>query len=206
MPPRKTTAAAPRTVGREDSFEERTPERMPERDQPLDRVDPNAPILTRSGRPATIRMTGDEDKFDLERLGIYPPNGWTYEWKTKTVKGWEWTDHQVELYQNGWEPVPASRHDGLVMPKGHDGNIERGGLILMERDDRLTARARKAEKRSADVPLNNSRSMAGLMAQQLPAGAEMVEFEHSQARGATGVKGTREVRVAQRNYQYSVDE
>jgi len=167
--------------------------RMPERD-------PNV-ILNRSGQPVTLRLRGDEDKFDLHRMGIRAPEGWTYEWKTKTVKNWEWTEHQVDLAQNGWEPVPASRHDGLCMPRGHVGNIERGGQILMERDARLTAMARKSEKRAANEPVQNSRNMAGMMGRN-----DMTDFDNPLARGATGVKIERQARLPEANYQYTVDE
>lgn len=166
---------------------------MPERD-------PNV-IYNRAGEPVTLRMRGDEDKFDLERMGIFAPQGWTYEWKTKTIKGWEWVDHQVELSQNGWEPVPASRHDGLCMPRGHNGNIERGGMILMERDERLTAMARQAERRAANEPVKTSRQMAGMMRSN-----DMTDFDNPEARRVTGVKIERQARIPERNYTYTVDE
>jgi hypothetical protein len=34
--------------------------------------------------------------------------------------------------RNGWRPVPASRHDGLFMPPGHQGAIELEGQRLYE--------------------------------------------------------------------------
>ena len=187
-----------RTITRDDPAarvpEARTPDRSaPERD-------PNK-IYGRDGREVSLRFTGDEDRFDLRKMGVFPPDGWTYEWKTKTIKNWEWVDHQVELHQNGWDPVPASRHDGLCMPRGHNGPIERGGMILMERDARLTAQARRVEKQKADEPVRDSRSMAGLMSRQIPGSAAGVtDFEHSAARQASGVRVERQARINDAKY------
>lgn len=168
---------------------------------PPEQRDPNK-IYTRDGREiGGLRFTGDEDMFNLEGMGIFPPDGWTYEWKTKTIKNWEWTEHQVQLYQNGWTPVPASRHDGRIMPAGHNGNIERGGMILMERDARLTAQARAIDQRRADAPVRESRQMAGLMSRVNP-NMTITDFDHGAARGATGVRVERQARIAGGTYTY----
>lgn len=189
------TKLAPRTVGREDPeprVESRTEDRAPIRDNV---------IRNRAGQPVSLKLTGDEDKFDLERMGIIPPPGWDYQWKRKSIKGFEDSQHQVELAQNGWEAVPASRHDGLCMPKGYEGNIERGGLILMERDMRLTVLARQIEKRTADRTVAESRQMAGLMPP-----SSIADFDHPGTRGKSGVSISRERTIGSSNYQYSVDE
>lgn len=199
----KTKAAAPQTVGREPPAP-----RMPERDPGVERslaADPNGPILTRSGKPATLKFTGAEDKFSFDRSII--PEGWDYQWKTKTIKNWEWIDHQVELAQNGWEPVPAERHPGVFMPKDYRGPIERGGMILMERDMRLTAQARRVERREANEQLAISRSMAGLMGNQITgSGAAILDFDAAEAKPATGVKIERTPRVNDAKYTYTLDE
>lgn len=195
---------AQRTITRDDG-----PARLPDRDvstEPMPERDPNK-IYSRSGREVNLRYMGDEDRFDLAKMGIIPPDGWTYEWKTKTIKNWEWQDHQVELFQNGWEPVPAERHDGMIMPRGYKGNIERGGLILMERDARLTARARALEKRNADQPVRDSRQMAGFAAHQMPASAgDITDFGHHAARGASFVRTERQPRQNDARYNYTIDE
>lgn len=166
--------------------------------------DPNK-IYTRSGREISgIRYTGSEDRFAFDRSII--PAGWDYQWKTKTVKNWEWTDHLVELAANGWEPVPAERHPGVFMPEGHVGNVERGGMILMERDMRLTHQARRMEQQAASGQLNISRSMAGLMGRQMPGGSGILDFEHPAAQNATGVRVERQARINDAKYQYTVDE
>lgn len=185
-----------------DDTPARTSASAADRVVPPEQRDPNK-IYTRDGREiGGLRFTGDEDMFNLDNLGVFPPDGWTYEWKTKTIKNWEWTEHQVQLYQNGWTPVPASRHDGRIMPSGHNGNIERGGMILMERDARLTAQARMIDKRKADDPVRESRQMAGLMHRVNPNAAGITDFDHGAARGATGVRVERQPRIAGGTYTY----
>lgn len=186
--------AQARTVTR-DAPEDRTPDRAPERDNV---------IRNRAGQPVSLKFNGNEDLFAFDRSII--PDGWDYQWKVKTVKNWEWVEHQVTLAANGWEPVPADRHDGVFMPRGYKGNIERGGQILMERDIRLTMQARQAERREANTQLNMSRSMAGLLERSMPGGSAILDYEHPAARGATGVKVERQARTNDANYRYQIDE
>lgn len=188
-----------RTITRDEPVA-RAPDRAP------DERDPNK-IYSRDGREVSLRFTGDEDRFNLAHMNVYPPDGWTYEWKTKTIKNWEWVDHQVELYQNGWTPVPSERHDGKIMPPGHKGNIERGGMILMERDARLTAQARRVDKRKADEPVRESRQMAGIMARNVPGvSADSMDFSSDAAQRASGVRIERQPRVNDGAYNYKLDE
>ena len=77
---------------------------------------------------------GDRDKFWAPQA----PDGWSYEWKTKTVLGQENPSYQVELMRQGWEAVPLSRHPDM-MPAGWRGEfIEVEGQVLMERPAVLT--------------------------------------------------------------------
>lgn len=193
-----------RTTARLATRAEEAP-RMPESGPvPAEARDPNK-IYTRSGREVgRLQYTGNEDKFAFDRSII--PSGWTYEWKTRTVKNWEWIDHQVELAANGWEPVPAERHPGVFMPAGYTGNIERGGMVLMERDERLTAQARAADRRSANEQLKVSRSMAGLMERAAPNSGAVMDMSHPEAQRVSGVKVERQARVADSKYNYTVDE
>lgn len=86
---------------------------------------------------------GDDgtDEFYIE-LGIIP-DGWSYEWKTRTILGAEDPAHQVSLARRGWEIVPASRHPEL-MPMGYKGaDITRKGMVLMERPLEITQEAQR---------------------------------------------------------------
>jgi len=191
-----------RTITR-DATVARTPDvdRMPtERTVAPEGRDPTK-IYTRDGRQIDrLRFTGDEDRFNLQNMGVFPPQGWTYEWKVKTIKNWEWVDHQVELYQNGWTPVPAERHDGKIMPPGYKGPIERGGQVLMERDERLTAQARAVERRAANAPVIESRQMAGLMRNAVPGAMDSLDFDHGAARANSGVRIERTPRINDAKY------
>jgi hypothetical protein len=108
---------------------------------------------------------GDDgtDEFYIE-LGIIP-DGWSYEWKTRTILGAEDPAHQVALARRGWEIVPASRHPEL-MPMGYKGaDITRKGMVLMERPLEITQEAqRKAllaartQMRDKEAQLTNAKS------------------------------------------------
>lgn len=77
------------------------------------------------------------------------PDGWTYEWKRKSVMGQEDPAHMTDLLRKGWEPVPASRHPEM-MPTGNTyESVERKGMILMERPTELVEEARAIEQRRA---------------------------------------------------------
>ena len=93
------------------------------------------------------------DEYYIE-LGIIP-DGWSYEWKTRTILGAEDPAHQVALARKGWESVPASRHPEL-MPMGYKGaEITRKGMVLMERPLEITQDARNAELRKARMQMRD---------------------------------------------------
>lgn len=77
------------------------------------------------------------------------PDGWTYEWKRRTVQGQEDPAYQVALARTGWEAVPADRHPEM-MPLGWKGaTIERRGMVLMERPEEITDRVRQLDRQRA---------------------------------------------------------
>lgn len=107
-------------------------------------------------RAAEVRgHLGDMDD-GVDEFPLPPaPDGWTYEWKRKSVMGQEDPAHMTDLYRKGWEPVPASRHPEM-MPSGSTfESIERKGMVLMERPTELVDEARKIGHRRA---LNQVRS------------------------------------------------
>lgn len=98
---------------------------------------------------------GDDgnDEFFIE-LGIIP-DGWSYEWKARTILGAEDPAHQVALARKGWEIVPASRHPEL-MPMGYKGvEITRKGMVLMERPMEITQEAHNASLRKARMQMRD---------------------------------------------------
>ena len=193
-------AVAPRTPGREEAPEARMPER-----------DPNK-IYTRDGREVDLKhaIKQNDDRLDLAAMGIFPPKGWTYEWRTRMVKNAPWTQAISDDEQAGWTPVRAETHPGKIMPRGYQGPIEYNGLMLMERDERLTALSQRHREAAANEQLNISRSMTGLMKNAAPNSGAIMDFDHGEARKATGFRKTAEPEnsgfVKGRNYSYSLDE
>ena len=74
------------------------------------------------------------------------PDGWTYEWKRKTVYGSEDPSYAVSLKRTGWTEVPASRHPEMMPANFKSAIIERKGLVLMERPQSITRRVELADK------------------------------------------------------------
>lgn len=83
------------------------------------------------------------DRFHVDKDRI--PAGTSYEWKRHTVLGQSDPAYNVEMREQGWEAVDASRHPEF-MPDGYTGPIVRDGMILMERPIELTQEA-EAENR-----------------------------------------------------------
>lgn len=91
------------------------------------------------GHLGDIDQGNDEFYVDVSSI----PDGWTYEWKRKSILGAEDTSHTISLARMGWEVVPASRHPEM-MPAHFSGNtIERKGLILMERPTEIVEEIRQ---------------------------------------------------------------
>jgi hypothetical protein len=176
--------------------EERTPER-----------DPNK-IYTRDGRVVDLERVKrqSDDRLDVAAMGIIAPQGWVYQWRTRSVKNAPWVQAIADDEEAGWTPVPADRHPGKIMPRGHQGPIEYNGLMLMERDARLEALAQAYRLKAANEQLTVSRSMAGLMHRAAPGAGAIADFDHGAAQRATGVKIERQARTNDAQYNYTLDE
>ena len=61
------------------------------------------------------------DEFYIDPSDI--PDGWSYEWKRRTVLGAEDPAYQVALARSGCEPVPTSRHPSY-MPRSEEHTSE----------------------------------------------------------------------------------
>lgn len=86
------------------------------------------------------------------------PDGWTYEWKRRTVYGEENPAYNMSLAENGWEHVKASDHPEL---QTKPGAIERGGLCLMRRPDYLTEEAREEDRYVAENQVKRQAASMG---------------------------------------------
>ena len=85
------------------------------------------------------------DEFRTPRA----PDGWTYEWKRRTLLGQEDPAYQVELARMGWEPVSTNRHPEMMPIQGSHPVIERKGMVLMQRPAVISDEARATELRKA---------------------------------------------------------
>jgi hypothetical protein len=113
---------------------DRPPMRPPMREE-----DPRAAAARRAAEIRSNQVDDDGvDEFKLPRA----PDGWTYEWKTKSVMGAINHAHLTELRRQGWEEVPTSRHPEEMPLGGHDPIIERKGMILMQRPTVIVEEAR----------------------------------------------------------------
>lgn len=95
-------------------------------------------VVDAEGRLVRRRSRVD-DKFHINTRKV--PEGWSYEWKRDKCYGQPDTDHQVNLRENHWTPVPATRHPEM-MPVDWEGPISKDGMVLMERPQYLTDDAR----------------------------------------------------------------
>tara|TARA_R110000868_G_scaffold20801_1_gene87412 strand:- start:78 stop:596 length:519 start_codon:yes stop_codon:yes gene_type:complete len=120
----------------------------PEMRAPQREEDPRARAARRA---AEIRghIGGDLDEGQDDFKAPRAPEGWTYEWKRRTVYGQEDPAYQVELKRMGWDEVPTSRHPDMMPFAGDHRFIERKGMVLMERPTELVEEARDVEKRRA---------------------------------------------------------
>jgi len=108
--------------------------------------DPRARAEKRAAELRQHNITFDDgiDKFSAPPA----PDGWTYEWKRRSVMGWEDHSYMSNLTRTGWEAVQSSRHPEM-MPKGYTGSIERDGQVLMERPKEISDEIRSIEIRKA---------------------------------------------------------
>lgn len=124
-------AAAPTVEARQQEIPRDAPQRQEMRSEPREltsREEANrlsAELLERD------EVAGDFiDKFPMPAGG--PPDGWAYNWKKKSVMGFEDRAYAIQMATSGWRPVPAQRHPEFMPSGGNYLAIEREGMILME--------------------------------------------------------------------------
>ncbi len=109
------------------------------------------PIRDAASRAREIRDGGkfisdDIDAYHVDQGSI--PDGWSYEWKRVSVYGKDDAANQIKIGQEGWEPVPADRHPGML--------LEREGVRLMERPLEITREVEEHNYRLAREPLDTA--------------------------------------------------
>ena len=114
------------------------------------------------------------DDFYVDKTKI--PDGWSYEWKRKTVYGQEDPAYMVQLGRTGWTEVPASRHPEMMPKAGGFVTIERQGQILMERPQMITDQV-------TDINHNRARNQVRVKEQQLNSAPDgQFGRDHAQAK------------------------
>ncbi len=148
---------------------QQAPEREPAR-EPARAAIPHAPgrtvVTNRAGQPvsrASAASGVNQFAISEELIRKVRASGWDWEWKAELVNGLRRDEHLAEMYQVGWEPVRYESYPGVFSPEfTDDGEVRKGpvrrlGMMLMERDLRLTAEAKRDEKRKADDRVNGAK-------------------------------------------------
>lgn len=136
----------------------------------------------RGGEQLTRRRTAVGDKFEIP--SNYVPEGWTYQWNAVTVLNMpagEIIRGDLQMHENGWRPVPSSRHPGHWTPQDHEGAIVVDGLRLEERPESLTLEAKAEDKMRAGAQVRDRTDALRLTQKALP-GAN-VASQRNQAGG-----------------------
>ncbi len=113
----------------------------------------NATVIGRNGEEL-VRMR-PEAGGDLYEKVHCPDPDYTYQWNAISALGKEMDEQELQMYANGWRPVPASRHPGIYSAPGFEGQIVVKGLRLEERPKTLTQEAMyedhmRAQKQTRD--------------------------------------------------------
>lgn len=144
------------------------------------------PVRQEGVRPTRTTRTrpGYQDTLGIppELLAQFPDCD--FQWVVDSVLGKPEVQARMGFEMNGWEPVPAELFDGRFMPRGHKGEINVGGLVLMWRQLELTIEARMEDSRAAKQALaaHESNIRSGRV--------EGISFDTNdpKARANTGVK------------------
>jgi hypothetical protein len=171
----------PKAIGREVEHEDvhvqrnsprpppRAANREASRDMPREAGRSGLAVMGRNGETLMRRRTQIGDKFDVPMNEI--PAGWTYQWNAVTILGKGMEEIVVgdrQMYDNGWRPVPASRHDGRFAPHGYEGAIVLEGQRLEERPASLTAEAKAEDTLRARSQVRDRTDALRLTQKQLP--------------------------------------
>jgi len=98
---------------------------------------------------------GAEDDVGMGKLHIpkeLVPDGFDVQYITDSVYGKEVPQHRAGFERKGWTPVHAGDLEGsfdYLVPKGHKGEINVDGLVLMYRPKHLSDKAKARDQRLA---------------------------------------------------------
>jgi hypothetical protein len=111
----------------------------------------------RDSNPRLARAPTDGPRLQRRRHQVNimespkPPPGFTYEWKAEKIYGEPQNEHIIDIRENHWKQVPASRHPEYAM--GSDTVIRRKDTVLYERPTYLVDEARMEQIEDAMKPV-----------------------------------------------------
>ena len=118
--------------------------------------------------PQRHKIFNATNRFDFDRSK--QPADVQYEWKACKVAGMENEERMIQAEQNGWEPVPASRHPELVglrrAKEEPNAPIIRGGQMLMQQPLEYYQQSREMDKFNADHTVESQIVRLGLQARR----------------------------------------
>jgi hypothetical protein len=118
--------------------------------------------------PQRDRIYNNGNVFEFDERKV--PAGYKYEWKRCKLAGQEDEDNLIIAEQNGWKPVPASRHPELSGQRKAAENPEavivKRGLMLMQQPIEYYEEAREMDKFAADNTIEQQIQRLGLQARQ----------------------------------------
>lgn len=137
--------------------------RQPIRATPIREIsaEPAAPKKTRLRKNASARSLLDlpQDIIDIVRNQY----GQDLQWVTDAVHGKAEPAMRQSFEINAWEPVTPDMFeglfDGMYTRRGHKGEIEYGGLVLMYRPLELSDEAIQEERSARDSAMEAQRNM-----------------------------------------------
>lgn len=150
----------------------------------------NGAILTRSNR-----SNEQADQFNVPERFKEP--GWDYQWIRTSCMNKPDPAHVNANLENGWTPVQASQMPGAFMPSGHNGAIERDGLMLVERPLAMTEQAVQDGIRAAHGQRHRQQAtfkdVGAVLAEAGSAGSYEVSTAESDPRGYAKAGVRREI-------------
>lgn len=135
--------------------------RTPIRATPVREPIEAGPVKTRLRKKASQRSLLDIDINIINK--IRDDFGMDLQWVTHSVHGKEEAAMRQDFEINGWEPVDPNMFDrvfdGMFTRKGHQGEIQYNGLVLMYRPYELTEEAMAEDRQSRNNAMESVRRM-----------------------------------------------
>jgi hypothetical protein len=115
------------------------------------------PMRDEDSRAAAARraaeILGNFDGSEFQNVDEFKappaPDGWSYEWKVKSVLNKEDPGRWNAYRKTGWTEVPAFRHPEMMPTGDKSPIIERKGMVLMERPLEVTRRFQERDRQAA---------------------------------------------------------